>query len=331
LLKNADIALYAAKAIGRATIMMFEPQMRDELRSRRAMVRDAIAAIHDDRILPFYQPKIDLGGHAVVGLEALLRWRLPDGRIGLPADLEAAFEDLEVAAAISGRMIERVIADIRRWLDRGTNFHHVAINASAAEFRRDDFAESLLEQLRRAEVPTECLQLEVTETVFLGCGVGLVGSVRAYALGKGIPVVSLKLEWKDPPGFIGHVQAQKGSINDPAASASALYKLIAERLGAVDRLHDGLVSAFVRSADFNDARYRFDRMAANVEKLTPEQLESIIKGYRDNANLHNAFYLDNQHERLVKYLKRATGAEYRIEGADIRAPAAMDLDDDIPF
>jgi len=188
LLKNADIALYAAKAIGRATMMMFDPQMRDEMRSRRAMVHDAVAAIHDDRILPFYQPKIDLGGRAVVGFEALLRWRLPDGQIGLPADLEAAFEDLEVAAAISDRMIERVVADIRRWLDRGTNFHHVAINASAAEFRRDDFAEGLLEQLRRAEIPTECLQLEVTETVFLGRGAEYVHRALALLHAQGVQI-----------------------------------------------------------------------------------------------------------------------------------------------
>ena len=152
-----------------------------------------------------------------------------------------------------------------------------------------------------------------------------------YALGKGIPIVSLKLEKKDPPGFIGHVQAQKGSKSDPAASAGALYKLIAEQLGAADRLHDGLVSAFVGSQDFNDARYRFDRMAGSVDILTPAQLESIIKGYRDNANLHNAFYLNNQHERLLKYLNRVTGKLYQIDGRAIWEPATSDLDDDIPF
>ncbi len=60
--------------------------------------------------------------------------------------LAAAFEDLEVAAAISDRMIERAIADMRGWLDRGIDFHHVAVNASAAEFRRDNFAERILEK-----------------------------------------------------------------------------------------------------------------------------------------------------------------------------------------
>jgi len=188
LLKNADIALYAAKATGRATMMMFEPKMRDDVQSRRAMVQNARSAIHDDRIIPYYQPKLDLVGGGVEGFEALLRWRMPDGRIGLPGDLEAAFEDLEVAAAISDRMIERVIADMRRWLDRGTAFQHVAINASAAEFRRDNFAERLLEQLRRADIPTGCLQLEVTETVFLGRGAEYVHRALALLSAQGVTI-----------------------------------------------------------------------------------------------------------------------------------------------
>lgn len=147
-----------------------------------------------------------------------------------------------------------------------------------------------------------------------------------YALGRGIPVVSLKLEGKDPPGFISHIQAQKGSTENPSASASALYKLIADRLGAVDRLHDGLVSAFIASEDFNDARYRFDRMAANVDKLNARQVENIIKGYKTNTNLHNAFYLNNKHARLINYLNRATGIEHIIEGIFITPSRLNEFD-----
>ena len=188
LLKNADMALYAAKAAGRATVTMFEPQMRDDILRRTAMVQQARAAIRDDRVLPYYQPKLDLVSGSVEGFEALLRWRMPNGRIGLPAALEAAFEDLEVAAAISDRMIERVIADMRRWLDRGTPFRHVAVNASAAEFRRDNFAERVLEELRRAGIPTRCFQLEVTETVFLGRGAEYVHRALALLNAQGVKI-----------------------------------------------------------------------------------------------------------------------------------------------
>jgi len=144
------------------------------------MVKLARNAISDDRIVPYYQPKLALADRSLVGFEALLRWRTPRRGIGGPAEIKAAFDDLDVAAQISDRMIERVVADMRGWLDRGIDFKTVAVNASAAEFRRDSFAEGLLEQLRRAEVPTDCFQLEVTETVFLGRGAEYVH--RALAL-----------------------------------------------------------------------------------------------------------------------------------------------------
>src|SRR5690606_27420658 len=118
-LKNADLALYAAKSAGRATLTVYEPAMRQNMQRQMTMVRQARDAIADDRIIPYYQPKLDLVSGTVQGFEALLRWRTPTGRIGQPAALAAAFEDLEVAAAISDRMIERAIADMRSWLDRG--------------------------------------------------------------------------------------------------------------------------------------------------------------------------------------------------------------------
>ncbi len=188
LLKNADVALYAAKAAGRGTVTLFEPHMRDNVQRRTSMVELARDALRDDRVIPYYQPKFDLVDRSIAGFEALLRWRTPSGRIAPPAMIEAAFEDLEVAAAISDRMIERVIADMRGWLDRGVAFEHVAVNASAAEFRRDNFAERLLAQLREAKIPTRLFQLEVTETVFLGRGAEYVHRALALLSARGVKI-----------------------------------------------------------------------------------------------------------------------------------------------
>ncbi|HSR00216.1 MAG TPA: EAL domain-containing protein, partial [Sphingomicrobium sp.] len=187
-LKNADVALYAAKAAGRGIVTMFEPRMREAMQREVSMVQIARNAINEDRLVPYYQPKLNLLSGAVDGFEALLRWYMPNGRIGQPAALEAAFDDLEVAAAISDRMIDRVIADMRRWLDRGIAFHHVAVNASAAEFRRDNFAERVLEQLRSAQIPTRCFQIEVTETVFLGRGAESVHRALALLNAQGVKI-----------------------------------------------------------------------------------------------------------------------------------------------
>jgi diguanylate cyclase (GGDEF)-like protein len=188
LLKNADMALYAAKSAGRGTAAVFRPQMRTDAHRQTSMLQVARDAIGSDQLLPYYQPKLDLVTGAPVGFEALLRWRDSRGRIHLPATLRAAFEDLELAAAISDRIIERAIRDMRRWLDRGVEFHHVAVNASAAEFRRNDFAERVLEQLHAADIPTAQFQLEVTESVFLGRGAEYVHRALGMLSAAGVKI-----------------------------------------------------------------------------------------------------------------------------------------------
>lgn len=188
LMKSADIALYAAKSAGRSRTIMFEPKLGAEVRRRSIMVRQAREAIRSDRIIPYYQPKIDLISGSIVGFEALLRLRNERNRIVLPSKIHAAFQDLDVAASISDRMVEQSIADMRVWLDRGIPFHHVALNASAAEFRRDDFSERLLDRLRRADIPAHHFQLEVTETVFLGRGAEYVHRALALLSSMGVKV-----------------------------------------------------------------------------------------------------------------------------------------------
>lgn len=170
LMKNADVALYAAKSSARGSLKLFEPAMRQEMQKRSSMLALAKDALNNGWVVPYYQPKVDMRSGAVAGYEALLRWRHPTKGIQPPSTIAAAFDDLSVAADISDRMIAKVIDDVRRWRDQGICFGHVAINAAAAEFRRGGFAESLLDRLSVASIPTSDVQLEVTEAVFLGRG-----------------------------------------------------------------------------------------------------------------------------------------------------------------
>jgi len=188
LLKNADVALYAAKAAGRANLKLFKPEMRMELQKRASMLNLARDALQQDRITPFYQPKVDLRTGRIAGFEALLRWRDHSGRVHLPDTVAAAFDDVNLAAEISDRMIGHVIEDLQRWRDAEVAFEHVAVNAAAAEFRRGDFAERLLERLRSADLPAASLQIEVTETVFLGRGADYVERALKLLSGAGVKI-----------------------------------------------------------------------------------------------------------------------------------------------
>lgn len=189
LLKNADIALYVAKGSARGELAIFDPQHRAALQERLAMVHLAKSASRSGHIMPYYQPKVRLADGSIYGFEALLRWKnKAGGPIRLPASIAAAFDDLEVASAISEQMIDQVIADLRIWLDQDLPVGHVAVNASAAEFRRDDFAERLLARLEHARVPTSFLQLEVTETVFLGRGAECVDRALKQLSASGVKI-----------------------------------------------------------------------------------------------------------------------------------------------
>jgi diguanylate cyclase (GGDEF)-like protein/PAS domain S-box-containing protein len=169
LMKNADLALYAAKLSRRGSMTMFAPDMRAEMQNRVSMLNLARYAIREGLIEPYYQPKVNLRTGKLAGFEALLRWRHSSLGVQPPATIAEAFGDVELAIQIGERMQQRVFADMRRWLDRGLHFHNVAINTSGAEFRKDDFAEQLLARLKRADVPPELVEVEITEkTAFLG-------------------------------------------------------------------------------------------------------------------------------------------------------------------
>lgn len=170
LLKRADIALYAAKVQERGGLSIFKPSMRDEMQKRLSKMSLARRALEDDLIVPFYQPKVELISGKVVGFEALLRWRHPTRGTQMPATIDVAFEDLELARRLTDRMLSHALSDMRRWLDAGVDFGHVAINVTAADFKQKDFAERLLDRLNSHALPRQCLEVEVTETVFLGRG-----------------------------------------------------------------------------------------------------------------------------------------------------------------
>ncbi len=170
LFKSADVALYAAKTRGGGSMAVFEPAMRSAVEARTVMIRTAREALDADRVRPFYQPKVTLSTGRLAGFEALLRWRDPKGRFRLPATIGAAFDDFELANGLGERMLQRTMADMRRWLDAGLDFGHVALNVSAAQFHKPGFAELVLTALADAGLSTDRIELEVTETVFLGRG-----------------------------------------------------------------------------------------------------------------------------------------------------------------
>ncbi|MBH1998994.1 MAG: EAL domain-containing protein [Sphingomonadaceae bacterium] len=188
LLKAADLALYASKAAGRGRLTLFHSPLRAEAQQRSSMIRMARQVIADDLVMPYYQPKIDLRTGRVLGYEALLRWTHPRLGVQLPGSIAAAFEHGELAVALTRRMLDAVLRDVGCWLEAGFDPGRVAINASAADFMQDGFAEDVLEHLVRFAVPPAHIEIEVTETVFMGRGTNAVARALAQFAQAGISI-----------------------------------------------------------------------------------------------------------------------------------------------
>jgi hypothetical protein len=140
-----------------------------------------------------------------------------------------------------------------------------------------------------------------------------------FALGRNIPVISLKLGVTDPSGFIGERQALKYKSHDTHQTALDIYNLIAEKLGNKHRLQTALINAFCISPDFTETKKRFDRMSRVVNSLNDDEVDVIIKAFHRNDQLHKAGHLVSNNNRLIRFLNHATSKTYEISERDIRS------------
>ncbi len=237
LMRHADIALYAAKERGRGQLLLFESRMQDDVREHAAMISRARTAAQSGDILAYYQPKVSLATGALVGFEALLRWRDANGLIHAPGTIHAAFEEPEVADMLGRAMLEHVIKDIQIWQRQGLAFGHVAINVAPAEFRCDKFARRLIDLMGAAGLAHDTVEVEITEGVILGRGADHALESINYLSEQGFPIVlddfgtgfaslshlralpvdTLKID----RSFISHIAEENGD----AAIVSAIVKL----------------------------------------------------------------------------------------------------------
>jgi len=167
MLDSAQAALARAKTTGRRIGLVFDDDMRQGAETRFRTHEAIRGALARDEIFPYYQPKVNLETGAVIGLEALVRWRTGSSGLVFPAEFGSALSDGFLGSAIATRVLEKVTDDIRDWLDAGLPFGSVAVNVTAIELMRGAYHEQVAEVLQRKAIPFDRFQVEVTETVFL--------------------------------------------------------------------------------------------------------------------------------------------------------------------
>ncbi|MBH0236898.1 putative bifunctional diguanylate cyclase/phosphodiesterase [Methylobrevis albus] len=182
-LKNADLALYRAKAAGRGTFRHFEPGMDEQLQRRRHLEMDLRQALVRGELSLHYQPLVNLQSGRTSGYEALLRWTHPERGSVPPADFIALAEETGLIGDIGRFVLERACADAAAWPEDTK----VAVNLSPAQFRNGGILATVMRALERTGLQPSRLELEITESLLMEKSESALATLRALrALGVGI-------------------------------------------------------------------------------------------------------------------------------------------------
>jgi len=186
LLRAADAALFRAKALGRSQLNVFSPDLLELAASKFTTEQGLRRALERDEFELAFQPEINTDTGRADVVEALLRWRLPDGRQANPAEFLAVAEESGLIIEISDWVLRSAIAAAARWYRGAWPEVRIAINVSARQLLDGKFVRRIETLLRRHRLPADRVEIELTETV-LQTGVGTVDALRRLrGLGIGI-------------------------------------------------------------------------------------------------------------------------------------------------
>jgi diguanylate cyclase (GGDEF)-like protein len=177
LLRAADSALFRAKELGRNQLAMFTPQLIESAATRFTTEQGLRRAIEAGEFELVYQPENDLATLETGLVEALLRWRMPDGRLARPGEFLAVAEQSGLIAEISTWVLRTAMTDASRWHHGGWPEARVAINISPRQLLDHRFIDELLAMLLEFRLPAKCIELELTETV-LQTGSATIAALR---------------------------------------------------------------------------------------------------------------------------------------------------------
>src|SRR6202049_2799192 len=163
ILKNADLAMYAAKSAGRRTYRFFAPEMDAQVTARRILEIELRQAISDGGLEVYYQPCVGLQDNKITGCEALLRWRHPERGMISPAEFIPIAEETGLINQIGEWVLTTACAEATTWPDD----IRIAVNVSPVQFKSGTFALKIVAGIAASGLEANRLELEITEAVLI--------------------------------------------------------------------------------------------------------------------------------------------------------------------
>ncbi len=167
LLKNADTAMYQAKAAGGGSFRFFTDEMNTHVLNRVAMDTDLRHALANREFMLHYQPQIDGTSGHIIGVEALIRWRHPLKGDIPPGQFIPIAEESDLINSIGDWVLMEAFSQAKQWMDQGLPELTMAINISAVQLRQPDFTARVVDALEQFSLRANLVELEITESALI--------------------------------------------------------------------------------------------------------------------------------------------------------------------
>lgn len=168
-LRDADIAMYQAKASGKARFAIFDVKMRSQAFSRLEMEQELRTALERQQFRLYYQPILSLKSNQLVSFEALIRWNHPKRGLLSPGEFLPVAEASGIIISIDNWVLNEACAQLKEWHKKYPCFQNVSVNVnvSSRQFSQPNFVTEILEALQWTHLKPEALKLEITENVLI--------------------------------------------------------------------------------------------------------------------------------------------------------------------
>jgi diguanylate cyclase (GGDEF)-like protein/PAS domain S-box-containing protein len=164
LLKQADLAMYQAKAAGRNALCFFDPTMQATATANAALTSELRRGLHEQQFVLHYQPQVGRNNQ-MTGVEALIRWHSDKG-LALPGEFIAQAEESGLILPLGQWVLETACAQLAQWALRPETAHlSVAVNVSVRQFRHPEFVEMVMKVMQDCHIRPDRLKLELTESL----------------------------------------------------------------------------------------------------------------------------------------------------------------------
>jgi len=189
LLKNADIAMYSAKAHGRNNFQYFSKNMNDIIQGRLSLEKQLRIALEKNQLQLFYQPQVNLHNNKIIGVEALLRWNTDKlGNIS-PSHFIPLAEDTGLIVPIGEWVFHTACKQLRNWKYMIDDDFTLAVNLSPRQFLNQNILQMLEDTIREESVNVKNIKLEITEGLFVSEKNNIESTLEAFrAMGGSVSI-----------------------------------------------------------------------------------------------------------------------------------------------